>query len=93
MLQQDLGRTAEVLRQDREARHLEPKPSGAPAMQPMSMESAGDPKTHQLGRVPTGFDPYLMNGRGPNDDSQEIISTFAKKPWSCCGAEWHCSIL
>ena len=74
MLEADKGKTTEAMRNDREAKF----PSG-PSAGPQQATGLPSWRKGKKGQedpaldVPKGFDPYMMNGRGPNDSRLENI--------------------
>jgi hypothetical protein len=78
-LEADKGKTTEALRQDRAGASATPS-AQPPTVQPMEIERQGG-----LQKAPTGFDPYLINGRGANadDDPIEYNMPGSKPPIEC----------
>ena len=84
-LRQDKGLTTEALRRDR---GLQPSAAAAaPAEPPRVQQFEIEAPESGLARVPTGFDPYLINGRGPNDERDEITGIHNPE---CCGVQCLC---
>ena len=70
-LEQDKGLTADAMARDRKAAARGPAP-GAPSSSRRRTPTDDEPSS-PLPAVPKGFDPYLMNGTGPNDSRLENI--------------------
>ena len=65
-LAEDAGRTADALRRDREAMFPSQPPAARPLQPNPSLQDAPEPKGKDKSEPP--FDPYMMNGKGPNDE-------------------------
>ena len=69
-LARDAGKTADAMRRDREAMFASAPPP-QPAVTPVQDPEPPTPRTPggtRIENAPKGFDPYIMNGRGPNDE-------------------------
>ena len=81
-LRRDQGLTTEALRRDR---GIKPAAAAPPPgrLQPMEIEG---PESG-LRPAPEGFDQYMQNGRGPNDERDEITGVHNPE---CCGVQCLC---
>ena len=81
-LQRDQGKTAEVLRKDRENMFSSAPPARGVEDQMVGTAPRKGSSKERMDPVPKGFDPYMMNGKGPNDSRMEGIGN--SNSWTNC---------
>jgi len=86
LLQREKEATAEVLRRDREAA---PTVDPATTVGSVRVDRLSKRLSERVGlsKGPAGFDPYNMNGSGPNDGR---LDNIGKDHAECCGVQ--CSL-